>query len=644
MADENAEIVGFDLGHGESALTVTRLSNTHEPMPLDIGGHRSTITAVGIDNAGRIVLGADTVSFATTLTEGYVRFKHPKLDNHPIAGKATRLFVRGILNKLIDSKQLADPARALFIVGCPSGWGPEVQAAYQRVLEEGGLVDVRVVPESRAAFVHAREKKELTSDEIKQCVLLIDIGSSTTDFTYISQLNQRPIDFGHTVIGDIGGGLFDQLVFEHALASQSNPEAVKSFFDLHPGVRNRADLDCRGAKEEYFNGMVGTGAPVEKSLRLDKGLYFEISVDDVIMDKLKKTPIASLGGKSWIDAFRDRLLNARKQNEVPPDFIIVTGGAARMAFVDDIVQEVFPDTKKKPVRGKEPELAVAKGLAWFGRLDIKSGRFRAEVKALADSAKVENVVAGAIPGLYDKLARGLARAIVDHALRPEILRWRSGGTRTMRQMERRATEAVAAFLADNTAKQVVSKTTMAWFEDLRPKIHELTDPICRRYGLETSALDLSADTYFSTRAPAATNLSGGIFDDVDQIGTVINAVVATVTAMVLGGAGVALLHLPLIGQVVAGVLFFVALMIGKEKLMEMVKDWDLPNISRKVVSENRINSKLEESFLELKNGLQEGLTKADDEAASGHRLADRVAGQIDRGILQRGDDAILQFK
>jgi hypothetical protein len=139
-------------------------------------------------------------------------------------------------------------------------------------------------------------------------------------------------------------------------------------------------------------------------------------------------------------------------------------------------------------------------------------------------------------------------------------------------------------------------------------------------------------------------LSGGIFDDVDQIGTLINAVVATVTAMVLGGAGIALLHLPFIGQVIAGILFFVALTVGKEKLMEMVKDWDLPNISRKIVSENRINSKLEQSFLELKNGFQANLTSADDEAAPGHRLADRVASQIDRGILQRGDDAILQFR
>ena len=50
---------------------------------------------------------------------------------------------------------------AFFFVGHPSGWSPIVVEAYKTVLFNSGLHNIEVIPESRAAFIHARESGEL---------------------------------------------------------------------------------------------------------------------------------------------------------------------------------------------------------------------------------------------------------------------------------------------------------------------------------------------------------------------------------------------------------------------------------------------------------------------------------------------------
>ena len=116
-------------------------------------------------------------------------------------------------------------------------------------------------------------------------------------------------------------------------------------------------------KHEYFNYHADKGSEVHNIIRLDKGLLLEIAINDTLMAELLKRPIPSLVNLPWGVAFQRRLENARDEKKAAPDFIIVTGGAARMGFLLELVARVFP--KAKVVRGKEPEFAIATGLAWF---------------------------------------------------------------------------------------------------------------------------------------------------------------------------------------------------------------------------------------------------------------------------------------
>jgi hypothetical protein len=380
---------------------------------------------------------------------------------------------------------------------------------------------------------------------------------------------------------------------------------------------------------------------VWQAVRLERGLQIEITLDDAVMDRIKALPLSEVAGRSFVEAFRERLASAAEKLSSPADYIIVTGGAARMRFVIELVGVQFP--RAKVVRGMEPELAVAKGLAWFGRSEARSQAFRRDVEELVRSSRVEDIVTANIGSLFSRIARSLGPVIVNDILRSEILRWRTGDTATLSSMEAIAKQRVESFLISESARSLVASATRAWFEEIRPQVQTLTDPICLRYNKPTSTLQISPDTYFSAKPPPQSKLSNVVAGDLDDLGTIINLIVATVSGMVLGGAGIALLHLPLIGQLLAGIGVFVALMIGKEALMDEVKTWNIPTLLRKLVTEGKIDAKLKNAVPELVAGLTGSLKAAEDEAAAGKKLADRVAAQIDQALHQRGDDAILRF-
>jgi Hsp70 protein len=589
------------------------------------------------------------VMYMRSAQSAYTRFKSAKFNTHAYAAKATQLFVRGVLARIVNDRNLTDIDQALFYVGCPSGWMQQTREVYQDVLKAGGLRNVRVVPESRAALLEARESREISEADLEKRILLIDIGSSTTDFTYVENLNlraaskEKPIDFGHTEQGDIGAGLFDALIFDHIMAQQPDSQRIREILDRFPQLRARVDLKCREAKHEYFNMAQGNGRDVYIAVRLDSGVRFEGEINDAVIEELKNTPIAELGNFSWVDAFRDRLRLAKAAIDAAPDLILLTGGAARMNFVLDLIDEVFPRVLLR--RGHDPELAIAKGLAWFGRALLKSEAFRRAVDDLRQSSKIKEIVAQALPQLYDRLADRLAREITEHALKPVILRWRGGEIQTLRGMEAEAKASIQRFLEGAGSRAAIEKVVREWFDDLRPRIQKLTDPICSQHHIPTSALALPHNMQFATASASGNNISELVTGDLNRVGLLINALVATISAWALGGAGIALLHIPLIGQILAGVLIFAGFFFGQNVVLEKISEVNIqPVLLRKALTTSNINRKLAQSVPEIVSEIRNGFTIKEQEALPGAGgPADRLAEAIAEALRQRGEDAILRF-
>lgn len=91
------KILGFDLGDGESAVTLLDEDSTVEPRVLPLCGRNSLLSAVGVKN-GRIVIGEEA-SVTDGAAEAKVRFKSRYLTD-PSASADVRAFAQGVMNEL----------------------------------------------------------------------------------------------------------------------------------------------------------------------------------------------------------------------------------------------------------------------------------------------------------------------------------------------------------------------------------------------------------------------------------------------------------------------------------------------------------------------------------------------------------------
>ncbi len=228
--DTVTESIGFDLGHAETSVTKASMGATTQPSVLDVQGQKTTITAVAEAN-GRVLVGED--AYMGRNPEGLkVAFKSPDLKN-PATRRPTKLFAQRIVELLTESKQIEGGARSLFVVGCPSGWGRAARRDYAVLLQEAGMQQVQIVPESRAAYLAARESGEVPPEDLEGAVLIVDIGSSTTDFTFVVQRELRPVDFGHN---ELGAGILDKIILERELKKAGNAD-LNELFEEYPNTK-----------------------------------------------------------------------------------------------------------------------------------------------------------------------------------------------------------------------------------------------------------------------------------------------------------------------------------------------------------------------------------------------------------------------
>ena len=317
------EIIGFDLGHAETAATITMLDATKDPDHLEIQGDSDPIiTAVAKDEEGRVLIGENAI-LSRHLKSLQVMFKSPNLDD-PEIRTPLQLFVQKIVTQWLEGKHIEGGNDSLFIVGCPSGWDPQTQAAYAALLRDTGMKQVQVERESRGAFLAARESREVSADTLSGSVLIVDIGSSTTDFTHI--VNMEVKDFGSKVLG---AGIIDRIIFKRWRDTQT--AETTAMLEEAPHLESVCLLHCRKLKEKYFKADNTDKDPVYHTERVrsgNKGILFEGKLMDSDMDEIISTPIgaflqqpnAELRKLGWQDAFgkyckthRGKLLTTRRK-------------------------------------------------------------------------------------------------------------------------------------------------------------------------------------------------------------------------------------------------------------------------------------------------------------------------------------------
>ena len=634
--DTITEVIGFDFGHAETAVTKANMGAVTPPTPLKVQGKAPMVTAVA-ETGGRVLVGEDASTGRNP--EGLkVAFKSPRLKD-PETRRPTKLFIQRIVEMLTEERKIAGGAESLFVVGCPSGWRGAVRRDYEALLQEAGMQQVRVVAESRAAFLTARESGEISIslDDLKGSVLIIDIGSSTTDFTAVVHMEEKPVDFGSN---ELGAGILDKIILERSLNAE-----LRELFEEYSQYRDQCLLFSRKVKEDYFNSKNTQRAPIEDSKKVgEKRIPFDVEIGDVDMKEILSTPIfdylqhpgEELRGFDWPRLFRKELQQAREKTvDNPPQMVLLTGGASQMDFVLKCCEEVFPNAKVK-MEG-EPQFSIARGLAWAGRQDDKVGSFRKEIERVLESGELQNTIRTAslknlIEGIVNFLVPELERIILS-----AFIDWRNGHISTLNRMETATESRIKQYLESLKgpgAKKLEEKVIKDWIDtSVKPVVNDLFTPICEKAGIPASSLSLPPN--FSAHALHVRVIPSSDIKATDSlagISFIAGAIGSIIIATLLGGSGAALLMSGPVGWILGLIIGAIVMFVGRAAAMDKARGAKIPELLRGMVtSEEKVRNKLRENRGELRRQISTALREnasAFDEMING--IAETVKDELEK--------------
>ncbi len=648
------EIIGFDLGHGETAISRTTSNSSSEPQKLDIlNGKTSILTTISLDPQRGILIGDDAYCHRESQNLE-VFFKSPYLYDKKTS-EALKLFVYKCLKLLKESNKITDNKNTYFYFGCPSGWTPEDRKAYKQILEQAGVRNIVIIPESRAAFLEAKESGILNKPDgtLFDSALIIDIGSSTTDFTIVKNYRERPLDFGYVVLGS---GLIDVAILDKAIENQGDEKNdFIEIFEKHSEIKAKCLLKCRHVKEKYFakiNDLDWFEIPCSESEKIRSKKYFDIDIYKSDMDAILSTRIPELDNLSWPEYFHKSLVLCKESlNGQDPELILLTGGGSRMKFTQSICQEVFPGSIFRV--GLEPHLVVSKGLAIAGRTDIRVKTFRQEVEELIASEKLVNVIQGEFPELY----RSIAETLFENCKEISIgcsKRWVKGEFKTLSDMEIGMTSEIN-LLVEEEGESIFVKNTMLWINELIPKIDLLTSDICDKYDIPRKSM-----TVFIS--PSSVDLDGSDFRDVVKPGGSVTSAAGNVVGWATGIAsgGTVLIAAALLTAGIAGILFNIiiwiiypiAVLTGaivggisgvslKGAADKKIKNAYIPLWLRgSLLSEDRMGEAMEEKRGEIEKKLVSALK---DEFISRNQK-DEIVTSVRESLNERADEACILIR
>ena len=622
---------GFDLGDAESAVSVLDEENASVPAVLEVDGNKSFISAYALTSGGKTLIG-ENACYASDVIRRSLRFKSRFLTVHD-----TEIDVRSFSGAVLSFLKLGgnynEADENLFYVGSPAGWDQNTRERYRFIFEGVGYPPLKIVSESRAALISACQSRHLQVgyDIQTKRVLVVDIGSSTTDFAFISSGREVEMKTGGEVY--LGGGIMDELLLQHSLDNSPHKDELSRIFAESEPWRNYCLFMARKLKERYFTDIdyFKDNHCVSSALIHygDESIPLKMTMNEEVADKLLGDGCEALEGMSFEEAFVESLRQVRENiGEEAPDLIFLTGGVSRMPAIRAWCIDQFPESIV--ITGSEPEFAVSRGLAWCGRIDEDVRAFRAELNEFVKSSVVEDIVQRHIPDLYAKIVDALVEPIISNVAAPVFDLWRSGGIRKLSEADEYMQREIESYLKSDEARQVLSAPVSAWLSPVSDEIEDHTAAICIRHNVPYSALSLSS--YFSVTDIDVKIDARNVFA-VEEITWLIDSVITVIAGLLCGGGGVALLSGGPAGILAGAAASALILALGKDKMEEALLKVDVPVPMRKLVPKNSFLSRAEGIADSLRESLYDKLSKEKNREIS-ERMSGEIAQQIEQCLLK----------
>jgi len=617
---------GFDLGDAESAVTLLEKHDQEVPKVLTVQEAKSFITAYAMRRDGQLLIG-EGACYEPDVLVRQLRFKSRFLTDSSVRADI-KSFAAGVLGELIMNGDLVRGDDQCFYVGCPAGWDKAVREEYREIFESAGYPPLKVVSESRAALVSACQSRHLQVgyDILSRPVLVVDIGSSTTDFAYIMSGHEVELKTGGEV--SLGGGIMDEILLEEAVDASFDPVRIRRIFEEAPAWRTYCEFAARRLKEKYFaDEEYWQKEPLTQTITIRAQLIpakLKLSMNPEIADKLLEKKAERLGGRSFREVFMDSLRQVRDSiTEKQPELIFMTGGVSRLRAIRLWCREIFPDAVV--ICGSEPEFSVAKGLASCGKIDEELREFKADIAALIESTTVEDIVEEHIDALYHSTVDAMVDPILEKVALPVIDRWREGGVDRLADIDGIMEQEIDAYLHSEEGRGMLSRTVAGWLKTVSYSLEEDTMPICVRHNVPYSALSLNS--YLSLSDIDIRVETKDLFA-VEEMTWLIDAIVSVVVGLLCGGSGVALIASGIQGIVIGFIVSALVLALGKDQMQGAFLKMNIPKPVRKLMPKSYLKSRADRISAEVKKSLYEKLEK-EKNAEITERLVREISEQIE---------------
>ncbi|MFC0531373.1 Hsp70 family protein [Phytohabitans kaempferiae] len=460
--------VGIDVGDGESCLAWTSRESSEIHVFRRRNREQSILTAVAFRDSGstdpnsathtiddskiQVLIGEDAVGTPGT-SNFTVNFKRPPTTD-PSTLAPVAHFVTALLAEFFNEHpQIRDDC--VIYVGHPTGWSVIDVDAYHSSLR-GIATDLRLMPESQSALLHARDRAVADTDIDK--VLVVDIGSSTIDFTYVQDLEPFNLDCGAT-FGCRDLDLAMSTKVRNTLRHNKRFAAALQAEDAQDFLL----LACRRVKEARFSGAQAQIWDLRQVNNKEFG-----PIVDKAWSALSTIDMHSLINEpdGWRERFAQELTCVRRKLGTEPSRIILTGGGSRMAFTKDVCREIFPATLVE--EDDEPSFSVARGLASNGRHVARLTAFRRDMAALLEETTFVAIIEQAVKDYATSIRR---------ELRKQAIRAQAFPLRALRGRNREALHAAIQPILTEFVPSLAAR--------LADWITDASKEICVRYGLDT---------------------------------------------------------------------------------------------------------------------------------------------------------------
>ena len=662
---------GFDLGDAESAVTYLKKNEQMEPKVVPVRESGSFITAYARLRTGELLIGEEAC-YTPDATERRLRFKSRFLTD-PSSARDIRSFAGGVLGELYMSGGLIKGEDCCFYIGCPAGWDRSQRERYREIFENAGFPPVRIISESRAALISACQSRhfQVGYDILSRPVLVVDMGSSTTDFAYISSGREVELQTAGEVA--LGGGIMDELLLDASVEASPDKDELRRVFEQSPPWRTYCEFAARRLKEKYFadeDYWRDKGCTQTVTVMGKKRLRLELRMNAELADRILEAPAPQLKNRSFHKVFAASLQEIRrslqeKDREAAgkaggntldkadksdrsdaadaaareaanglghmPELLFLTGGVSRMPALREWCREAFPEAIV--ITGAEPEYSVSRGLAYSGRIDEEIRAFRQEVRELVDSSVVERIVEEHVEDLFHRTVDTLVEPILRNAAIPVFERWRNGTIRRLSDIDSEMEREIDAWLHSPEAADLLVKPITSWLRPVAYRLEEYTMPICVRHNVPYRALSL---TSYLSLAEIDVHVNARDVFAVEELTWMVNTIISILVGLLCGGSGIALISSGIAGIVAGTMLTLLLLFLGREKMESAVMNMDLPGVVRKLVPRGYFESRMEKISGQVKRTCFETMEKDKSEEVS-RRMISEISSQIEECLMRMAE-------